>query len=141
MLRGVVFLLVFLGSLPILNSFHWSDEYRFAAWLRAGESIADSHHLLSALSGYLVWWFTSLFGIEISAYQALRGFNELMLAIGVVALVDLGVFLGVRPWKGLLLCLPLLFSNGIIRYATSAYPAVGAIGWGLLAMNFLVRSF
>ncbi len=121
---------LFLHLIP--NEFAWSDEYRFATWLRLGESFFLSHHALSSVSGYAVWAFTSLFGFEISAWDALRIVSELGATVGAVSLYVIGLWFGLSRIESGLGIGFFALSNGILRYGVSANPALGAIGLGLL---------
>jgi hypothetical protein len=137
----VVALLYFLLLHLIPNEFVWSDEYRFATWLRQGEAFFHSHHALSSVCGYLVWAFTSIFGIKISAWDALRLVNELGAVFGSIFLYAIGLQFGLPRLEAGLATLLFSLSNGIMRYGVSGNPALGAIGLGLLATWIGLRAF
>lgn len=138
-LHASVFVATLVFYATLKNLYHWSDEYRFAAWLWAGEALVHSHHVLSSITGYLTWWLATLLGAEVSAYGALRLFNEIMTASGAVALFDIALYWGVSRRGALLAVLPFVLSNGVVRYGISAYPGSGALGLGLVGINLLVR--
>jgi hypothetical protein len=124
----------------VRNEFHMLDEYRFAISLDQGTRTFHASHMLSNFNAYVVWFLATLFGFKISAYRVLQVTSSILSAVGAVALIDLGVFWGLRMRHALLFSLPVILSNGFVRYATSAYSDASVLGMGLVAVNLLCRA-
>ena len=140
LIRVIEFFVFLILLLLIKNEFHMSDEYFCALDLNQGKGGFHFFHILSNSSAYIVWFIGTLLGFKISAFRALQVASSVMAAAGGVALIDLGIFWGLRYKDALLFSLPVIISNGFIRYGTSAYPDIAAAGFGLLSANLLIKS-
>ena len=138
--RGALFLAIFGMLLLVNNQYHMQDEYRFAVSLDQGIRIFYAQHMFINFNGYVVWFFSTLLGIDIGAYRALQVTSSVFAAIGAVALIDLGIFWGLKLRSAIFFSLPIIFSNVFVRYGTSAYPDASAMGLGLVATNLLCRA-
>lgn len=140
LIRIVLFFCLLIPLLMVNNEFHMDDEYRFAISLDQGLRIFSFHHLLSNISAYIVWFLATILAFKVSAYRALQVTSSIMASIGAVALIDLGIFWGLRIRNAVLFSLPVILSNAFVRYGTSAYPDASAMGLGLVAANLIIRA-
>lgn len=146
LLRFLLFSVFFSLLVLIKNEFFIVDEYWYAINLDQGFYASSEtpfihiYHVLSNICAYLVWFLTSILGIEVSAFRALQITSCAMAACGAVALVDLGLFWGAGLSRSILFSFPVILTNGFIRYGTSAFPDAIAMGAGLIAINMLIRA-
>lgn len=137
--RLVNFIIFLVLMVFIKNRFYMTDEHWFAIALNKGEHVFHDFHILSNSVVYLVWSLVTVFGIKISAFYAAQLSSSILSAIGVAALIDLGMFWGLNWRNSILFSLPIILCNAFIRYGTSAYPGAMAMGMGLVAVNLTIR--
>lgn len=140
LIKAGLFCLILGALLLVNNQYHMQDEYRFAVSLDQGIRIFYAQHMLSNFNGYVVWFLSTILRINIGAYRALQVASCVFAAMGAVALIDLGIFWGLKLRYAILFSLPIIFSNAFVRYGTSAYPDAAAMGLGLVAINLLCRA-
>jgi len=138
-IRLTNFLCITLILLLIKNRFYMNDEYWYAIVLDRGIKTFHNFHILSNPVSNITWLFVTLFGLKISAFRILQISNSVVAAMGATALIDLGMFWGLKRPRAILFSAPIILCNGFIRYATSAYPGALAMGVGLIGLNLLVR--
>lgn len=137
--RIASFLCIFTILCLVKNKFYMNDEYWYAIVLDRGIKTFHNFHILSNPVSNITWVFTTIFGLKISAFRILQISNSAVAALGATALIDLGMFWGLKRSRAILFSAPIILCNGFIRYATSAYPGALAMGVGLIGLNLLVR--
>lgn len=137
--RIFLFFIFLVVLLSIKNEYHMVDEYWYAIHLDQGTGLFHSYHFLSQINAYVMWFLATILGFEVSAYRSLQLASIFFSAIGAVALIDLGRYWKLSWAQAFLFSAPVIFSNGFLRYGTSAYPDAAAFGMGLVAINYFIK--
>jgi hypothetical protein len=131
-------LLFFVIYLVFLNNNSSLDAYGYASYVKQGENLFLSHHLLYNAIGFLWVKFIELFG----SFDTLLTLKAMNAALASASLLVLGIILKQHGFGLKKVCAWLCFvgsSWGVMRFATENETYIAPILFSLLASLYLLK--
>jgi hypothetical protein len=116
------------------------DSWYYAACVKHGQNLINSHHLLFNFWGSLFHEFITLFSSKITAIQSLTILNSISATLTLIVLYRLLINSGQNNYGALLLGLTAGACFGFIRFATDAETYILPILFSILSTYYYSKS-